>query len=708
MNAEPTFDYSVWTPNTNICLCSVPWDNSYRDVVSFESEEKKRAYFNSLQTSEYTIVLDHLVYLKYGEPIRLAIPFSAANRCSYIVVKNQKQPIPDYGAVNVPDTFYYFINDIRYIAPNCTELIVQLDVWTTYHDRVSYEYCYVERGHVGIANENATLSTLNSYLVEPEGFEQGSYYNTADIIFESFLQESPWIVLMCSAQLEDSWGTVNAPTLTTSVGGINDGLPNGCSCYGMSSGDFEKLMSELKKAPWVGQCIQMITVIPRPLIELDEDPITIAGATVYKLQANPTVSSGAQYSYANPSSHFKIPSRYQNLLKFFTSPYTTIELTNYAGASIVFGLQDIYTPSTLRIGVRNICNPPNIRAYIFPGQMHAQDGVSAETSYKTVSDTTLSTVIDGGDFVASSLVYENFPQCAVANNQYLTYLASTANTRAFQQQSADWAQNKALTAASMSYDQSTASTQNMLSNTALSNAAQWAQTGIANEQTAWGAVQGGISSVAGAAGSLASGNVGGAAANLGSGIMGAVNAGMQVGWNNQQTGISTGLASATAANNARLSNYVRDTNYDYAQFAAKGDYQTTIAAIQAKVDDAKLTPPSLSGTTGGDGFNIANGLYGFALKFKVPPHHFIHQIGEFWLRYGYSINRFMKPPADLKCMTHFTYWKMQNVMLLGDLPESHKNTIRGILESGVTIWNDPREINSIDFAENEPLGGVAY
>lgn len=230
---ELQFDYSVWTPDTEVTLCSVPWDNSYRDVVSFDDEANKRSYFNTLKMQGFALELKHVVYLKYGEPIRLAIPFSGCNYYNYIVVRNGRQPIPSHGGVNAPDTFYYFINDIRYLAPNCTELDIQLDVWMTYHDRVSYDMCYVERGHIGIANEKSTKQTLRQYLVEPEGFEQGANYVTGNMIHHSFLENSPWIVILSSADLTQEWGTVSSPKLNASAGSVNDGMPNGCSCYAM-------------------------------------------------------------------------------------------------------------------------------------------------------------------------------------------------------------------------------------------------------------------------------------------------------------------------------------------------------------------------------------------------------------------------------------------------------------------------------------------
>ena len=41
------FNYDVWTPNTTITLCNVPWSADYRDIVYFDSTTKLLSYLNS-------------------------------------------------------------------------------------------------------------------------------------------------------------------------------------------------------------------------------------------------------------------------------------------------------------------------------------------------------------------------------------------------------------------------------------------------------------------------------------------------------------------------------------------------------------------------------------------------------------------------------------------------------------------------------------
>lgn len=118
--------------------------------------------------------------------------------------------------------------------------------------------------------------------------------------------------------------------------------------------------------------------------------------------------------------------------------------------------------------------------------------------------------------------------------------------------------------------------------------------------------------------------------------------------------------------------------------------------------------PTVSGQIGGDAFNLATQGWTLTAKMKRITNGAVATIGEFWLRYGYSVNRFVVPPRNLQCMTEFTYWKMKETYIQGFMPETFKQTIRGIFESGVTVWDNPNNVGTIDSASNKPISGMSY
>lgn len=715
---ENRFNYSVWTPNTSILMCNVPWDSSYRDVVRFDSDKERDAYFASRSSDGYAFTLNGLVYLRYGEPVRVNAPFDMVTRCNYMVVKNPLQPVPPTEG-RQPDVFYYFITDAKYLAPNTTQVNVQLDVWMTYYNRIEFNMCYVNKGHIGIANENSTMFNLSDYLTDTEGLNIGDEY---EIVHQQYINlapvdkgKDPWFLFMSTASLRSDWGTIENPNLNSSWGSYEGGMSIGCEIYVCDSEAFTNLMLRLSDAPWISQCISYLTIVPHDFVNVNmDDPVQVGDppVTIYPLGVG-TIDP-YDIDVNGVFSNFFIDPKYRNLLKFYTAPYASIELTYQNGGEIVLkpeciSIEDEGTQK-MQLSVLSATIPPDVRAAVLP--KHYNKGASdVDQRIQTMTGSPYSTYanIYAGEGLDMALFITNFPQLAITNNMYAYYMASTVHSRAYQFAAADWSQQKALTAAQLSFNQSGANMQNAWANQQVANQANWALSNISQEKNLWGGVSSGISSGVGALGNLASGNVGGAAADVANMGLAAANTALNADWINRTTATQVGAATATTQNNIGLQGYMRDTNYDYAVYAANGDYETAIQGIQAKVQDAKLTQPTTSGQNGGDIFNGANGYFGILIKWKRLKVNFMRQIGDFWLRYGYYVNRWLTPPADLKCMENFTYWKMQSVSLsTSEVPELFKESIRGIFEKGVTVWSDPDKMYKIDLADNEPVKGVRY
>ena len=712
---ENRFNYSVWTPNTEIMLCNVPWDSSNRDVVWFDTAEARDECFSSRASDGYAFTLTGLVYLRYGEPVRVNAPFDMVTRCNYMVVRNPLQPVPPDG--RKPDTFYYFINDAKYVAPNTTQVNVQLDVWMTYYTRLTFDLCYVNKGHIGIANENSTINNLTDYLTDAEGLNIGDEYVTVHQEFVNFQSDGPWVIVVSTANLGADPGSISRPNLRTAEGSQNSGLPSGSAVYAMTASSYLDFAKTISEYPWVSQCIQQISVVPKMLANVDEDlEAEIMGVTAYRIAPHAETENMIEVD-ADFYASFGYPSRYSNLLKFYTSPYSVVEVTCLSGGEIVLKPECVGTgafngkPNRMLLECDVVCSPPDIRAAIYPQLYNASSDGSGniQVDYVDANGGSLTNVIYSGENIDMAITLTNFPQLSIVNDMYLYYMASTVHSRNYQFQAADWSQQKALTAARLAYSQSTANMDTSWANQQVANNANWALSGISQEKNVWGGVTSALSSGFGAIGSGFSGNAGEAATGLANMALAGANTALNADWINRTTAEQVGAATTATQNNIGLHGYMRDTNYDYAQYAAQGDYETAIQGIQAKVQDARLTQPSTSGQNGGDAFNMAAGFSGILIKWKRLKGNFLRQVGDFWLRYGYYVNRWLVPPDDLKCMENFTYWKMQSVSLTtSEVPELFKEAVRGIFEKGVTVWSDPDKMYKIDLADNEPVEGVGY
>lgn len=678
-----------WEPQSRATLTRVAWDASYKDVVLFPSVRSRDDYFSNLASE--SIVVEKMTYLKPNEPVRVNIPFSAAYKFNYLVVENPQLPVP---GEETPVKLFYFITGAAMVNPSTTAIQLQLDVFQTYIYNVCISRAFVERGHVAVHASHNTpgVKGLRRYCTVAEGLDIGSEYVVVKNEYKTLMDDLTkplYVVIVSTTDLTAEWGTQTSPNLKTAKGQQIDGLVSGSSVYAVEAQNFEAFMGEISASPWVAKGIISITTFPGKYLNFGSDVKLNGGKGSSVKVINDTPDTEQFFSSSVVSYIFEqaLPQRYQSLRKLLAYPYAAIELSTFNGNALQLKPEMLGT-AQLKINVISCCTPPHIRVGFYPEQygVHGYD-VIADTviNYYTMGGQSKTLNVKPGHWLDTAVWLDNFPTFSIVNDNYALYLASTTNTRAYQYQAAGWGLQKSLESSRLSYDISQRGLDVNAANMQTQNAQR-----IYNGVT--GAVGAGISG-AGQAGAL-----------------GAIGAAVQSG---MSSAVDYWAANDQFSRNQEYANYSQNANYDLAQWAANGDYENAIAGINASVQDAALTQPSAVGQAGGEGFNIANGLFGLLMRYKTIDANHLAVIGEFFLRYGYAVHEFMAIPdnnvQNLHCMNHFTYWKMSEVYLsCADGDESAKDTIRGIFEKGVTVWRDPSEVGTIDSATNQPLQGTAY
>jgi hypothetical protein len=726
------FSYAAWTPGTSVTLCNVPWNNDYRDIVRYASKTALNTYLDGASRAGPHITLDKLTYCRVGVPIRVNIPFGSCYKYNYLRVVNNAQPVTGHGNVNVADTaqtLYYFILDVKYLAPNTTEIYVQLDVWQTFGHDVTFGNCYIERGHIGIANTKNFDNNGRDYLTIPEGLDVGNEYVISQTYEHIFVDnhnadQDMAVMVMSTTSLYGPYGTVDAPKLTMAQGSSYGGVPNGCDLYVFDSrSDFNAFMKYMADKPWVTQGIVSVTAInyASTMSGLDypseyEALSWVEGGPIFNRLIKgvghgdivnveiPEYGAGTiprdRKWLAQDWRTGLINGRYAILKKFLTYPYCAIELTTYSATPIILKPECMYGDDIIVIQ-KAFMGQPNPRVVFIPYKYNANNGLMYGT------DNAGAIINDGGEMFDFMTGIFDLPTFSVVNNGYLSYMAANKNSIAYQHTTADWSQQRALGGAGVG-----------ASNTArdialgrnLADMQTQAIVGNANlARTVAGqrALLGGANAVAGAV-TGANAIAGTSAVAAVSGIANqAADYAITTGQIDTSSAIAASLnqGGAAARQNTGIQN--NDTNYKYAQFSAQGDYQNAIAGINAKVQDAKLIQPTTAGQMGGDVFNLVMFKWGVFAKVKTLQPAIMSMIGEYWLRYGYAVNRFGKMPTDFMAMQKFTYWKLRETYLAsGACPETFRQTIRGIFEKGVTVWANADDIGMIDIADNPIKTGI--
>lgn len=724
------FNYAVWGKDTVLSLVDVPWNNDYRDIVKFDSREKLNTYIDSLVGEG--IQVTNMSYLKPNEPVRVNIPFNKAYKYNYLRAHNPLQPIP---GGDVQRDFYYFITDVRYLAPNTTELVVQLDVWQTFGFDVRFGQCYIERGHVGIANENQFQNYGREYLTIPEGIDTGSEYQiiarkSEDIMGMKFVDngtslefdERTGIIVISSVDLESPAGDVSNPILTSATGSHYE-TGNGATYYAFSSKvSFMSWLDATREKPWVTQGI--LAAFSTPLLSRYIPRFTYADHGIPKRLSDSLLPLSYRMFDAWRSSNIIlscIPVKYQHLKKFFTFPYMFIEATTWTGNPITIK-PELWRDENATLIERATFMAPNQRIEFAPRNYNSRVGAVVD-NYMDVPDRLLDQITpedaahyrtngdDGGEYWDMSTKIANLPSMAVVNNGHIGYLASNKNVLGYQRESADWTQQRALQSNRVGYDQASSAMNLANELTGIGISADQQLTGNSNRVMAGHAVVNGIGGiVSGAAGGIGGGVAGvamGAAGGALSAAQGGINAAISIGGNDEALRVRNAAAAQSNTGVVGNKGYVRDTNKDLADFAARGDYQNTIAGINAKVNDSKMIQPSVSGQQGGESLNLSNNNVEIALRWKMVDTANMRIIGDYWLRYGYAVQQFALIPESLMVMTNFTYWKLTETYLTAaTMPETFKQAIRGIFEKGVTVWAKPGDIGVIKIEDNKPLTGI--
>ena len=455
------------------------------------------------------------------------------------------------------------------------------------------------------------------------------------------------------------------------------------------------LYNDLKDFPWISSSVISLTAGPNPKRYLPGFTFLSNKPTPVPIQRmmNKPVNLGANW---RADARAAIPTRYRHLDKFLTFPFTTIEFTNWAGEQMTYK-PELWWRDNFAFLETFLPIPPNDRIMFIP---LAYNGTQAN-----------SVNVDNGEGWDAALAVRNLPRLpATADNAGLAY-ASQAHAIAQQRNAAQWGQTRALAGNANSYDNAMISANYNLAQNANTQAGQ---VNALNSQNAYNVQRMGVNAVAEMAGGTMGGLTGGgrgAAVGAVGGAASALGNALAVSMSNEQATAQLAISQRTGQASANMgyeeTSTIAGNNRNLADWAARGDYAQSIAAIDAKVQDIELTPPAMVSQFGGDLMTLINERFGVACRVRMLASGPMKRVGEYWLRYGYALNMFSHIPTDFACMSRFTYWKLSETYITNSaVPEFFKQAVRGIFEKGVTVWQNPDDIGNVDIADNTPLTGI--
>lgn len=704
-----------WEPGSSVQLCRVNWDANYQNVVNWEHGQVQRdTYFEALEKASF--VLSESTYMPFNASIVIDCPWEKARKYNYVIVKNPAQPVDG----DTDSTLYYFIDKSDYVNPSSTRLNLSLDVWTTRYPSFRLKTGYLERGSLGLANIADGMADnypkyLNMYCNVPEPIDTGDVYQSYKEYGFSFYDSTrenkfDWVICIATVDLQVPWGTVDNPILKTAKGRLVDGVFSGCNVYAVRANSFRTFLTKLSDAPWVAQCIVSLTTVPNGLMPPEDDEkampnVKLNGEEVDWFYAPAMSSPFVWQPNQNGSEPPDMPQRegqwecnidmqdirvagwdgvedYMQLKKLWAYPYTVIELSCGASGQAVYLKPQLLGGNVSTLKYLACAIQPFTQVAVYPDGY----GTQYDDSFSITVGATggyMKRNIPYGEFLNTALWIDQFPQWSIVNNSYIAYMASTANTRAYQYNSADWSLRSANATSVNSYDNSLKSLALQKANTQAQIDTTQANYNVQNTAA--------VANTALSAGqSLLNGQVGSA-------VFGTISSGVNLASSVAQQNNNLALASQQLANNQATGLDINTSNYELANYVNQGNYDNQVAGIDAGYADAQLMSPSQSGNLGGNGFRYANGLmFTVFLKFKRIMPEAVTRCGDYFYRFGYAVHRYIEMPDDLCVNKYYSYWKVQDMQVSSaDSTESERDVIRGIFSQGVTVWKNPGLIGTV-------------
>lgn len=167
-------------PETQVAFMQVPWDNSYSDIVDFDSLSAQTTAMNSLIKK----TINYMNYFKKDNAFDVAGNVAEYEQYNYLRFVNQ----------NYNNKYFYcFIDRIEYRTKDCTRIYVSTDVWQTWQFNIRYFQSFIERSHVAKADDTIGANIQS----EPMGGDPE--FQTQIDIFKSLDWSITWCMEALSA-----------------------------------------------------------------------------------------------------------------------------------------------------------------------------------------------------------------------------------------------------------------------------------------------------------------------------------------------------------------------------------------------------------------------------------------------------------------------------------------------------------------------------
>lgn len=288
---------------------NIKMDSGYRNVLNISESD-----MITLMSNSSNIVYTNSTYSFMREnenSIYVEAPYGTCLQANYLAFQN-----PDYSN----KWFFAFVEEVNYVSNKTTEIKYKVDIFTTWNSYFSYKSCFVIREHV-------TDDSYHKHTV-PEGLETGDY-------MVKYTVKKELDITNCHIVMATNINPLDG--ITAVGGGVYGGIVSGCSYYIFQSNtDFNNALVRIANG---GNSDSIVSIFYAP------DWITNYNNASW----NQGVAIVPNSQIATSSSGIAIPLQPTTIgnytpanKKLFNWPYVSYVISNNAGGSAEYHLEDFY------------------------------------------------------------------------------------------------------------------------------------------------------------------------------------------------------------------------------------------------------------------------------------------------------------------------------------------------------------------------------
>lgn len=476
-------DYSLFKPTTRLKMCNVPWCGDYDNVVKFDDDAARDAWFDALEGE--TVNLDTMFNVKPDGASKVPVPVTSAQGYNYLVVDlprmtSDAQPLA-YAAGDRKRRYYYFIQDAQQLSPNSTRLILTPDVWTTYINEMQFDYVLLERGHAPVAASSVADYLANprdnsAYLLSDDVNTGGEPYVETARACKNYSAETQRACIATYADLQGDFGTAAAPK----VPAISEPDVSGVLAprvYSVAVGDLQPFLHALEaNAPWMKQTVLGVFFAPSDLLT-QSAPFELWDISITVLDAVQKIETFMQPGVAD----FGYPAQAAGFAKLYTYPYAAIRIGDERGQTSTVRIEDLGANGIQLASAVNLVMP-----YIsIDARLLGIAGATDSLTFHTIEGRAYSYGGAWGEYLKSW----NLPVMQVSQSAASRAAYTTVYSRAHAKLAADNALASSLASNATAYTNVDNSAKNVTDNNATNTAANTDVTSNANDWALKGTAQ---------------------------------------------------------------------------------------------------------------------------------------------------------------------------------------------------------------------------